>query len=284
MALKPELEEVLRATVKDENYRNSLRGALEANPEFAANWLRQADYDRKMNQMKDQQTQFQEKHKKNVEWFDKANAEYKAYLAEKSDIVRTKSELEAKVADLEARVSGGDYTPGQEGAMVQEIAKLKTTIDGLQSNLSAEFINEQKLNDILSEKGQGIVNFMADSTLDTLVILDRYKNDFGKTLSKPEIQELYAFANENRCANLEEAYQKKFSSEIEELKKEQYKKEWERDYITTHNLPNSGGSSPVMGPVQQRLAQKTVDGLPPDAPMDAVAAAAAASLRSEGKV
>ena len=290
MPLKPELEEMLKATVKDPNYQQSLRVALEANPDFAANWLRQADYDRKMNAMKAEQGQFQAKHQKNVEWFDKANTEYKDYLQNKSaietertELAKSKADLEAKVVDLESRIEGGGYTDAQEKAMAKEINGLKETIVSLQSNINTQFVNEQKLDQILSDRGQGLFNFVTDSFLDTLSIVDRYKTDFGKPLSKADISSLYEFANENKLTSLEEAYQKKYSAEIETLKKEQYHKEWEKDYVTTHNLPTSGGPAPL-GPVQQRLSQKTADGLPPDAPMDAVAAAAAASLRSEGKV
>lgn len=286
MPLKPELEAMIKQLKGGEAYQNAMRQAFEANPEFAANWLRQADYDRMMNTAKADIAAKQKEHEDNLSWYKDANSKYKEAIQLRStleqqlkDAETAKVELESRVSELQTRVDSGQYTDAQDSQMLKEIQTLKNTI----AEFKEKVPDKENLEQLLLERGQGVINFMSQNLLQTLAVSTRYKSDFGKDPGVKDLEDLYKYANENQLTSLEKAYEQKYAPDLLEKQKSEWKAEWQKEFVTTHSLPNSGGPSPL-GPVQQRLANPSADGLPPDASMESVAAAAGAALRSEGKV
>src|SRR5882724_10571465 len=102
MALKKELEEKL-AKIEDEAYRKQLTEAFEKYPDLAKGFLADADYNRRMNELKVTET-------KQREWWDSTgepgirarDAKIAEYENNTRTLAEAKTQLESKVAELEA--------------------------------------------------------------------------------------------------------------------------------------------------------------------------------------
>lgn len=279
-ALSPELEERVKSLQGvDDAYKESMRQTLIANPDFAAGWLRQSDYDRNMNSIKSSQK----------EWFDKNNAEFATMQTQKTELERRAQEQAAQIKELETRVASGDYTPAQEAAMMKEVGTLKSTIETLNKgfeNLSTRFVDR----DTLGKEAQTVVSFVTSNIFELNDIQFDHQSAFNKPFGREDRQKLIDYAEaENKKGNaitLRQAYDSLYSKDIRAIEDKKLVDKALAEDRTRNNLPISGDVAPILGPVQARLQQGNaafVDKLPENAPMDAVAAAAAASLRAEGK-
>lgn len=275
--LPPELEEAIKGTTGDDAYKENLRQAFIANPQLASGWLRQSDYDRNLNQMK----------KSQKDWFDKNNAEFATMQTQKNDLERKTNEQESQIKELESRISSGDYTPAQEAAMVKEVGTLKATIENLNKNfesLNTRFVDR----DTLGKEAQTVVSFITSNIFELNDIQFDHQGTFGKAFGREERQKLIDHAEaENKKGNaitLRQAYDDLYSKDVRAIEDKKIEDRVRVEERTRNNLPISGDVAPILGPVQARLqGAKFVDNLAENAPMDAVAAAAAASLRAEGK-
>jgi len=268
--LSPELEERVKALQGDDAYKESIRQALIQNPDFAAGWLRQSDYDRNLNAIKQREK----------DWFAKNNAEF-------ATLQNLATERETKIKELEDRISSGGYTPEQEAAMGKEIGALKGTVENLNKTietLTTKFVDR----DMLTKEAQGVVSFISSNMFELNDIQFDHQATFGKPFGRTERQELIDFAEaENKKGNplsLKQAYDLKYAKDVRDVENKKLEDRVRTEERTRLNLPVSGDVAPILGPLQARAQGVAFqDKLPENAPMDAVSAAAAAALRAEGK-
>lgn len=268
--LSPELEERVKALQGDDAYKEGIRQALIQNPDFAAGWLRQSDYDRNLNAIKQREK----------DWFAKNNGEF-------ATLQNLATEREAKIKELEERISSGGYTPEQEAAMGKEVKQLQGTVENLNKTietLTTKFVDRETL----TKEAQGVVSFLSSNMFELNDIQFDHQATFGRPFDRTARQELIDFADaENKKGNplsLKQAYDLKYSKDIRQVEDKKIEDRVRTEERTRLNLPVSGDVAPILGPLQARSqGAQFQDKLPENAPMDAVSAAAAAALRAEGK-
>jgi hypothetical protein len=269
MALSQAVEAALTSAKMTDEYRKIMRDVLEANPDLQGGWLRQSDYDRSMNALKSDKA-------RNDQWFKDSNEKYVQMETQVASLAAEKS-------DLEFKIQSGHYSPEQENLLLKELKTVKDTLSGL----DGRFVGTETLQDTLRTEAQGVVSFLSASIFDIVDIAEEYRNEFGKSFTKEDRQGLIDYCEgENKKGNpvnLQQAYKMKYAADIDKHKEDRIRQEVIKEERTRNNMPISGEPAPI-GHLQMKFQGKTSDNLPVDASMDAVQAAAAASLRAEGKI
>jgi hypothetical protein len=292
MALKQELEELL-ASIKDEKVREEQRKFLETYPQFAEGYLRQSDYDRKMNEVKtdrqkeqDALEKVRESEAKWKKWYEDNAPRHTQLMDEYKKVQQRATELEAQVAAAATKQNES----GTGGDVVDE-AKLMAKVQ--EEIAKRGYVSQADVQRIASEEATKLAKQERDSFFkDTLPgvlewnqkMMDfnyEHRQEFGEAFDRKAFSK---FVSEKKIEDLDEAY-KMFVGDRRTEKKIQTETEKRvKDELSKRNVPGTGASpAPDLGPLQMRRAGKGVDGLPEDATISAAAMAAAAEMRSEGK-
>jgi hypothetical protein len=295
MALKPELEALLK--VMDPADAEVQRKIFEKHPQLGDGWLRQADYDRSMNENKTK-LQTADKWK---EWADRNVVEVDGkhmsrdavtLRAELEAAERTKAELERKVAESVV-AHGGDAADvekvtaavlakiGGEPASKTEIARLvgEETTKAVSAGLKAA------QTEFFEKTFAPSVNWMTGMTQ----VQYDYRDEFGKNLPRADFAK---FMKDNNLSDPTLAFEqfvapdrekKRIAEAADKLYQDRVKEEEKKG-----TFPGSSGAPTPVGGLQLRLNKKADDdplfGKTVELGDGSVAAAAAADLRNEGKI
>lgn len=289
MPLSAELEKVV-ALIQDPTEREARRKEL---LELADNGLRQADYSRKMNELDATKKANDEKHAKNVDWYKRANDQYKAM---ETDHKAAQERLAALESVRSAAGHGSlEQTPAEEAQLEKdlaearkELAEAKTKINTLDTTVASfnQMMTDGKL--LTAEKFDTEINKRGDALgaalLDIIDLQNKHLKDFGTELDRKVLLE----EAQKRGGNLAQAYEEvtkaaqavKLRKEIEAEVETRYK-----DKMKNSNVPYEANGEPVIGPLQARLMKKDT-GIPDDIPADGsgqLSSRIAAELKAEGK-
>lgn len=276
--LKAHFEGQIAAGKMSKDYGDRLIATLEDAPADIQNgWLANEDYNRQMNE-----------HKDNVAKWKKWEADSQATLD------RTAAEAaanQARVAELEAKIASGDLTMGDQNVVAQQIKDLKASMESKFS--TAGFITKEDLQKEIEKAQTGVLNFMGNFQSQQRSIDERNIQAFGKPMSRTEHDELITFASEKakalgRNVELEEAYELKNGAAIREKEIDSRVQAKLKDELTRLNIPGAGGGpggggseGADRGPLQELLAKaQGKDGLPADGGLQEAKAKAADLLRS----
>lgn len=274
MAFKQELEEAL-SKIPDETYRNQMREMLEKNPEFAGGWLRQNDYDRQFAALK----------KKEGEWTE-WEGKWKTELTDSRTKLKAAEDAAAagqtRIAELEAKVASGDFSPTQDNQMLNEIKALKDQISSLEKATGAKFVTQDDFQKEIQKREQEVIGWTTNQILKFYDLDRRHITIFGKPLTEQERTELYQYTVDHGLTDATKAYEEKYGDQLKSKWEENKEKEI-RDKITKEmgdqGIPISPAPAPELGAVQRMYAR----GEKEPANLAEGAARAAAELRAEGK-
>lgn len=283
--LKTYIDEQIAAGKMTQEYADRLIPALGDGPDdFQSGWLANQDYQRNMNALKTEKTQFEDQKTKWKTWEQKSN---EVLATQKSEVDAAHS----RIKELEAKISSGGFSDRQEGDMAKEVVELKQQIIGLQDTITktiqgAGFVTAKELQ-TESAKFSGV---MAEHLLSLQELNSQHMEKFGKRLTYDDNQALITYANEQsqklgRQLNLNEAYELKYKDDIKKKEVESMRAEIEKDLQTKHNVPGGGGAPALeKGHLQIRMEKQQGKELVPgnDSLLEAKARAAE-ELRAEGK-
>lgn len=302
MALNKALEELL-GQIKDESKRNAARATFEEFPFFQGKFeegLRQEDYDRNLNKIKqDRETEsalvktYQEERDKWKEWaannvpkynnllkeYDELDKAKKALEEEKTALVlanaanpvegTTKLDPKELLAQVDAQIAKRGYIP-------KDKAELESLVTGESKKMIEAAIQAER---------EAFFNTTVPNVMNELASMSnlqfQHRDEFGEMLDPAAFSK---FRGEKKIADINEAY-KQFTSEKRETRKyEQIRKEErekvEKEFASKMNLPGSGAPPATeFGPLQERALGKN-NGLDANKPGWLEAAEA---MRSEGK-
>jgi hypothetical protein len=289
MALTAELEKLL--TFVPEADREATRKELEAG------YLRQADYSRNMNQLKTDRDKHMSEHQKNVDWYKRANDEYKALQDEANS-------AKARVAELEeARATSGHLGDEDEAALAKELKEARKLAETARKEAETARKEAESIKASVAETEKKFmtkedVNAAGDNlglaVFQIIDKMDEYRTEFGKKLDRVA---LLAEA-QKRNGDLESAYEfiikkdreEKLRTTIEAEAEKKAKEKYDAMIAEArkNGLPvDQGSGEPTMGPLQARLLKKEGESkIPDDVLADGsgrLAALAARELRDEGK-
>lgn len=258
------------AAIKDETVRQSLVKEAEENPEIKGGWLRQADYSRKMNEVRGRLDYASEWDKWKVDnWDDKLGmlkTEVKAY--------ETIRELEVENLTLKGRVDT-EMTYDQLQEEVNKLWDSKSkgvlTEDTFAQKFGGQYIPkadyEKDVNTRLGNVLAGVEQLYGK----TSVLAMKHMKEFDEIIDPLSIVE---FANKNGVSDLEKAYGLMVSPRRDERQSEVRKKELEeaekrgemkaRQEVSmgpNGRIPTDSGS-PEMGHLQQRILKVKAEGAP----------------------
>ena len=146
MPIRPELKEAIEKTEgMTDAYRKQLLKTMENAPdELQAGWLRQADYDRSMNEGKEELKQQGEELKAKETALETKTQEWNKWKGDADKIVHDnvnradtlQKELDSrdsKIVELEDKIRAGDFSEGSESEMLKEVTSLRGEIKTLQT-------------------------------------------------------------------------------------------------------------------------------------------------------
>lgn len=286
MALKKELEDKI-AAISNEEYRNQMRKILEENEPLAKGWLGEAEVNRRLDQVAADKKRLDTWWANNEPVIQNQKTKITQLETSQAEWDSAKTQYEARVKELESKVVSGDYTPSEDRAMIQEMQGLKSTLEAIKTGMGSYIKQtdvETYVQKRIQEEGQKLVNFMSDDFYEANRAMKRYEKDFGKDLSKDELNELYGFAAKNSITSLERAYNEKYGDELRTKEIERIQSEADRraeeKYKSVAAVPASPGPSFEPGPLAKRLSGNG-DGAQSFASTDDAAAAAIAHLQTQ---
>jgi len=304
MALKTELEELLKV-MKPEDAEKA-RGVLEAYPQLADGWLRQADYSRQVAEARTARDKAEKLLADNKEWwnvkkplFDSWEAEKRA-LTEENIKLRTAVESASKVA---AAAAGSDGAPADLAAIEKAVLDRMRATGGMFTRddiqkLAGEEAQKRVEDAVAGKVTEGITNATNDFLtktfpqttnfiLDAVDLTFQHQAEFGKPLDRKALSE---YMRTNQLADPKKAYEQMVAPERQQrlIRAEAEKL---ANQIVTERTGIPGSSAPGSvgpGPFQIRLSD--------DAKVDPLAGkdvrkigsgdlgrAAAAEMVAEGK-
>ncbi len=292
MALKPEIEALL-ATIQDEAVRNQQRKFLEDHKEFQEGYLRQSDYDRKMNEVKTDRQKEQEALQaardsaaKWQKWADDNMPRHTQLMDEYKKLTEKNKELETAVAAAAAAGGGGGNGGGGEVDEAKLLAKVQDEISkrGYVSRDDVTKIAVEEARKLAKEERDAFLKDTLPATIEWNQKMMDFNWDHRQEFNEPFDRKAFSkFVSEKKLEDLDEAYKMFVGDKRMEKKIKEETDKRVKDEMSKRNFPGSGPApGPAeMGPVQTRRAGK--DGLPPEATITEAAMAAAAELRSEGR-
>lgn len=302
MALNKVLEELL-GQIKDESKRNAARANFEEFPFLQAKFeegLRQEDYDRNLNKIKqDREAEsalvktYQDERDKWKEWaannvpkynnllkeYDELDKKTKALEEEKTALVlanaanpgegNTKLDPKELLAQVDAQIAKRGYIP-------KDKAELENLVTG-ESKKMVEAAIQAERDAFFNTTVPNVMNELA--SMNNLQF--QHRDEFGEMLDPAAFQK---FRGEKKIADVNEAY-KQFTADKRDAKKlaeltRSITEKVEKEYASKMNLPGSGAPPATeFGPLQERALGKN-NGLNMDKPGWLEAAE---SMRAEGK-
>ena len=166
MPLRPELKEFIEKTEMSDAYRSQLLKTMENAPdELQAGWLRQSDYDRKMNEGKEElktkeeelakkETEVNDRSEKWSKWKEDAEKVVKDNVSAREGMESKLTERDEKITELEDKIRTGNFDVGEEGEMLKELTTLRSEVKELK-NVAAngDVFTQEQAEKMLMEGG-----------------------------------------------------------------------------------------------------------------------------------
>jgi len=303
MPLRPELKEAIEKTEgMTDAYRTQLLKTMENAPDaLQAGWLRQADYDRTMNEGKEELKTQGEELKAKEEALQQKTGEWNKWKGDADKIVhdnvtradglaKSLTERDEKIVELEDKIRVGDFSEGSETEMLKEVTALRGEIKTLQSAATngGGFTKEQA-ETMLLEGGNRLAGNIYDNIFLLMDLNQSHNAEFKESLDREKFIE---FATERGMVETQEKFKTAYDLFVQDKRvdgKIEAARLDERTKIESKMqfpLDNDGGQSINKGPVETRLQQlnREREGVDSKMSTSQAAAAAAAELRKEGKV
>jgi hypothetical protein len=303
MPLRPELKEAIEKTEgMTDTYRKQLLKTMENAPDaLQAGWLRQADYDRTMNEGKEQLKEQEEALKTKTAEVDKRATDWNKWKTDADKIVADnvsrsdglQKELESrdtKITALEDKIRAGDFSEGSETEMLKELTTLRQDVKDLTTAAAnGDGFTKDDAEKMLLEGGNRLAGNIYDNVFLLMDLNQSHNTEFKEVLDRDAF---IKFATDRNLVgtqqDLKTAYDLYVGDKRVEVKIADARAD-ERTKIEskrTFPLDNDGGQSIGKGPVETRLHQlnQEAEGLDSKLTTKQAAAAAAAELRQEGKV
>ncbi len=304
MPLRPELKEAIeKQEGMTDAYRKQLLKTMENAPdELQAGWLRQADYDRTMNEGKEKLELQGNELKVKEEALESKTQEWNKWKGDADKIVKDnvtradtmQKELatrDEKIVELQDKIRMGDFSEGSESEMLKEMTTLRGEIKDLRTaaaNGDGHF-TQQQAEKMLLEGGNRLAGNIYDNIFLLMDLNQSHNTEFKETLDREKFIE---FATERGMVDTQDKFRSAYDLFVQEKRVEVKIEEARADERTKveskRNFPldNDGGQSLGKGPVETRLEQinQEAEGIGSHLTTKQAAAAAAAELRKEGKV
>jgi hypothetical protein len=302
MALSEALEELLKL-IPDEKDREAQRQQLEKYEVLRSGYLRQADYDRNMNNWKKEKTALEQEREKALgiarEWetWGKTNKpRHDQLLTEHEALIKERDELMQKVQEATARASLG----------LENDMDAQTVLKAVQDEIGKRgYVSRQDIDTIIAQKAAELAKDEVAKTLEaerkvffeqTFPQATRFQLDLNSVQFKHQrgfnedlnVDEFLQYMKDKKLTNVNEAYEsfmapkkmeleikQRVAAEVEKLKKE-----------SPTGVPGTlAPPAPELGPVQLFKMKKYEAQIPENAEAGdgSLAHAAAAELRAEGK-
>lgn len=303
MPIRPELKEAIEKTEgMTDSYRKQLLKTMESAPDaLQAGWLRQADYDRTMNEGKEELKKGQDELNTKTAEVDKRASDWNKWKGDADKIVAdnvSRSETlqkeldtrDTKITALEDKIRAGDFSEGSESEMLKELTTLRQDVKDLTSAAAnSDGFTKDQAEKMLLEGGNRLAGNIYDNVFLLMDLNQSHNTEFKETLDRDGF---IKFATERSLVgtqqDLKTAYDlyvqdKRVEVKITEARADERQKVESKIQFP---LDNAGGESIGKGPVETRLQQinQEAEGLDSKLSTKQAAAAAAAELRKEGKV
>jgi len=299
MALKPELEALLKVMAPEE--AEAQRKIFEKYPSMGEGYLRQADYDRFMNENKGKLTTAE----KWKEWADRNITEVDGKTTSREAVALREqlSAVETEAAELRKKATEAVIAHGGDPADVEKVTAAVLAKIGGEPTTKAEMARlvaeettktvgvalEKARKDFYEKDFAEATNWITGMN----AVQFDYRDEFGKSLNRVEFAK---FMKDNGIADPIKAYEayvaperkkKEIQTEADKLYNDRVAKE-KKDREERGEFPGSSGAPTPVGGLQLRLNKKDetdpLFGKTVELGDGSVAAAAAADLRSEGKI
>jgi hypothetical protein len=303
MPLRPELKEAIEKTEgMTDAYRKQLLKTMENAPdELQAGWLRQADYDRTMNEGKVKLDQQGEELKAKEEALEQKTGEWNKWKGDADKIVhdnvtradtlqKSLTERDEKIVELEDKIRAGDFSEGSESEMLKEVTTLRGEIKELRTAATnGGGFTKDEAEKMLLEGGNRLAGNIYDNIFLLMDLNQSHTTEFKENLDREKFIE---FATERGMVETQEKFKAAYDLFVQDKRVEgkiEAARLDERTKIESKMqfpLDNDGGQSINKGPVETRLQQlnREREGVDSKMSTSQAAAAAAAELRKEGKV
>lgn len=303
MPLRPELKEAIEKTEgMTDTYRKQLLKTMENAPDtLQAGWLRQADYDRTMNEGKESLKKQEEALKTKTAEVDQRATDWNKWKTDADKIVadnvnrsetleKSLRERDDKITELSDKLRAGDFSEGSESEMLKEVTTLRGEIKDLRTASSAsDGFTKEDAEKMLLEGGNRLAGNIYDNVFLLMDLNQSHNTEFKELLDRDAF---IKFATERSMVgsqqDLKTAYDLYVQDKRVEVKITDARADERQKVESKMQFPldNAGGESIVKGPVQTRLEQlnQEAEGLGTKMTTAQAASAAAAELRKEGKV
>jgi hypothetical protein len=302
MALSEALEELLKL-IPDEADRSSSRALLEKYEPLRSGFLRQSDYDRFMNQTKQERVKEADELRKAQEYADKweewrkvNEPRHSQLLEEYEQLTRDKEDLLRQVREA-AEKRLGDEDVDINAVMAQVEAKMatkgyvsKADVDKMVNEVATKLAHDEAAK-IAAEKTdelykQAFPELTRMNTTVSRLMMKHAKEFSGEDL---DVDALFKHMNDNKVFDPSKAYDQMVGSKRTEIEIEKRAKERADKILAEERakqpLPGTGAPpAPELGPLQLYRTKQTPQ-IPDDAEVgtNQLSNLAAAELRAEGK-
>lgn len=295
MALKQELEDLLAqmktSGATDEELK-ALRASMEKYPVLGEGYLRQSDYDRKMNDVKSERAKEQEtltaarERASNLQkWADENVPKHNNLLTEYKKLQEKNAELTEQVSKAAGGGSGGG---GEGGGGAVDEAKL---MENVKAEIARRgYVSKEEIPTLIAaERDKLREDFFKTTLPGSMEAINKmvdfnfsYRAEFGEAFDRKAFSK---FVVDNKLEDWDKAYDMYVSEKRTNKKIETEVEKRVTAERSKMNLPGSGAApAPAeMGHMESRLRGKGADGLPAEATVSVAAAKAAEELRQEGK-
>jgi hypothetical protein len=303
MPLRPELKEAIEKTEgMSDAYRKQLLKTMENAPDsLQAGWLRQADYDRTMNEgkeklelqggeLKAKEAALETKTQEWNRWKGDADKIVHDNVTRADGLQQSLAERDEKIIELQDKIRAGDFSEGSEGEMLKEVTTLRGEIKDLRTAaVNGGGFTKDEAEKMLVEGG----NRLAGNIYDNIFLLMDLNQNHNTEFKEPMDRDAFIkFATERGLIGTQDEFKTAYDLYVQDKRTEVKITEAradERQKIESKMqfpLDNAGGESIDKGPVQTRLQQmnREAEGLDSKLTTKQAASAAAAELRKEGKV
>jgi hypothetical protein len=291
VTLPQEVEDLLKAMSPED--ATAFRKSVESNPKLAEGWLRQSDYDRRMNEGKAELQKEKAKANEWVEWSKTAKPQFEQMKTDYEKLQQEKAELQRKIEAAAITAGGGE---GDEAAITKRVEERLKSIGN-------DYVPKSEVDKIIAAEAKKVVDssikeererFFAETlpaqaqfNLDLQEINADHKAETGKWMDRKVFSD---FMKAEGLTDPKKAYDKFMSGARTEKEIERRVQEEVKKRNSQIGLPGTSGVSvpSELGPLQVRIQHKDAFSTAhPDAKVEVgdgqLGAAAAAALRAEGK-
>jgi hypothetical protein len=301
MALSKAVLEML-ATIGDEEDRKILTAQFEKyepiQERFAGN-LRQSDYDRQMNESKKAVEEAVARAKRWQDWADENKPKHETLLTQWKATRERNEAIEKELKEANEKLAKAGTGGGAGGEDVISKQELEQAVE--QRLAGRNYVSKEELANIVKQETDKIADARTEAftkefntkTMPSMLhwvqqgvqLQFRHRDEFGQPLDE---QKFAKFMVDSKIDDQNRAYEQYTAEARKEKETKALRDEIEKDVRSKLNLPGTGASpTPELGAVEamrqgRKDAPPNLDSMVPGT--GALAAAAAAELRQEGKV